>query len=117
MASIRNVTIDCADPDRLAPFWQAATGLPVLARHDNEVILSAAPAARPRLILIRVPEPKTAKNRVHLDLETPDLEAETARLVGLGATRHATIAEHGVRWTVLTDPVGNEFCLVEQSPS
>jgi hypothetical protein len=55
----------------------------------------------------RVPEPKTVKNRVHLDLRAPDVEAEVARLVGLGARVLAEVKD----WVVLADPEGGEFCV------
>jgi predicted enzyme related to lactoylglutathione lyase len=59
----------------------------------------------------QVPESKTAKNRMHVDLVADDREAEVDRLVGLGAKRLADQAEFGLRWTVLADPEGNEFCV------
>lgn len=66
-----------------------------------------------RLLFQRVPEPKTVKNRVHLDLHAgPERrEAETARLVGLGASVLRNVEEQGGSWTVLADPEGNEFCV------
>lgn len=63
------------------------------------------------LLFLAVPEPKTAKNRVHLDLECDDRRAEVARLVDLGATHVADHDEWGISWSVLLDPEGNEFCL------
>ena len=60
-----------------------------------------------------MPEGKTAKNRMHVDLAASDHEAEVARLVGLGATRVTDIDEWGYRWTVLQDPEGNEFCVAQ----
>ena len=68
----------------------------------------------PSMMFIRVPENKTSKNRMHLDLFAPDREAEAARLVELGATRGEDHDEYGVRWTVFTDPEGNEFCVATQ---
>jgi hypothetical protein len=65
----------------------------------------------PRLFFKWVPEGKAAKNRVHVDLEADDREAEVTRLVALGATRIADHQEWGMVWTVLTDPEGNEFCV------
>ena len=67
----------------------------------------------PTWLFARVPEPKTAKNRMHVDLAAPDREAEVARLVELGATRVADIDEWGYQWTVLQDPEGNEFCVAQ----
>src|SRR5438067_12105443 len=65
------------------------------------------------LTLQQVPEPKIAKNRMHLDLLVPDLQAEVARIESLGATRltPAPLEQYGQRWFVMRDPEGNEFCL------
>ena len=64
------------------------------------------------LLFFKVPEPKTVKNRMHLDIHADDIEAEAERLVGLGATRvEGPIAEWGERWIVLADPEGNELCV------
>jgi len=60
-----------------------------------------------------VPEPKTAKNRLHLDVIAADPEAEIARLVELGATRIADRDEYGYTWTLMADPEGNEFDLAQ----
>ncbi|WP_420855842.1 VOC family protein [Thermoactinospora rubra] len=70
-------------------------------------MLVEGPSGRPRLWFQRVPEAKTVKNRVHLDLRSDDLEAEVRRLVELGARE---LARHE-DWVVLADPEGNEFCL------
>ncbi|MFC6343180.1 VOC family protein, partial [Nocardioides hankookensis] len=69
------------------------------------------PGDQPTWLFVRVPEPKTAKNRLHLDVAAPDVEAEVTRLVGLGATRVADTDEYGYTWTVMADPEGNEFCV------
>ncbi|SOB84898.1 VOC family protein [Streptomyces sp. 1331.2] len=118
MASlVRHVTIDCADPHALAGFWaQALEG--TLGEDDNpgddEAVVESAGAS---LLFIRVPEGKSAKNRVHLDLQPQDRsrDEEADRLVALGAT---VLADHrnpdGTGWITLADPEGNEFC-VERS--
>ena len=65
------------------------------------------PGEEPTWLFAKVPEPKTAKNRLHLDLAAPDPDAEIVRLVGLGATRVAdTDGGSGYRWSVMTDPEG-----------
>ena len=64
--------------------------------------------------IVSAPGCRRDKNRVHLDFHAADREAEIARLVGLGATRHDTRHEFGIEWTVLTDPEGNEFCVAQQ---
>lgn len=104
-------TLDCCDLDREADFWQAAAGLQVQGRiGDRYVALRGHGVA---LTLQRVPEPKTAKNRLHLDLLVDDVEDELVRLESLGASRLTPTArcEYGQIWYVLADPEGNEFCL------
>ena len=64
-------------------------------------------------MFVKVAEPKTAKNRMHLDLMTADPETDVARLVGLGATRVRGMEEYGYTWIVMTDPEGNEFCIAK----
>ncbi|MGX1028806.1 VOC family protein [Streptomyces sp. SAI-097] len=66
-----------------------------------------------RLLFQRVPEAKTVKNRVHLDVHAPDgrREAEVARLQGLGASVQRHVKEQGGEWVLMTDPEGNEFCV------
>ena len=112
----RTYTFDCANPAALAAFWSAVTGRPV-DESPNEYV--AAIGMWPRVkddmafLFLAVPEPKTAKNRLHLDLETDDRAAEVARLVELGATHVADHDEWGIFWSVLTDPEGNEFCIAD----
>ena len=65
----------------------------------------------PRLMFLKVPEPKAAKNRVHLDLGTGDLEAEVARVLSLGAGLVGHRQEYGITCSTFTDPEGNEFCI------
>ncbi len=118
---IRNVVIDCADLDRLSPFWAAATGYGRVWANEYFVVLAPSNQQGPNLLLQKVPESKVVKNRCHLDLlAESSAEAEIERLVELGATRGET-HHHGVRWTVMTDPEGNEFCItwpsVETPPS
>jgi predicted enzyme related to lactoylglutathione lyase len=63
----------------------------------------------PTWMFIKVPEPKSTKNRVHVDLTADDWTGEVARVVALGATHLADHDEYGVRWATLADPEGNEF--------
>ena len=67
----------------------------------------------PTWLFQRVPERKSAKNRMHVDMATADRETEVTRLVGLGATQVADMNEWGYEWTVLQDPEGNEFCVAQ----
>jgi predicted enzyme related to lactoylglutathione lyase len=113
---VAHVTIDCADPVRLAAFWSQATGYPIEQQDEHLATLSPVQAGQPKLLFVAVPEPKTAKNRVHLDVGVADLGAAAARLIELGATRGETHRGHGFVWAVMADPEGNEFCIGQPEP-
>jgi predicted enzyme related to lactoylglutathione lyase len=110
---VTEVVIDCADHGRVVEFWAAALGYE--RRDVNEQYVALVPPAREPgrmpLLFQRVPEPKIAKNRVHLDFRAPVMADEVARLVGLGATLIAERSLGDFSWTVLADPDGNEFCV------
>lgn len=109
---LKNITFDADDPTRLANFWSEATGQKVADANPHFAMLSPNEHGVTMLFL-KVPEGKAAKNRMHLDFHTADREAEIARLVHLGATRHDTRHEYGTEWTVMTDPEGNELCVAQ----
>lgn len=118
------VVMDCADPERLADFWQEAIGFEDRSGDGQPYItLSRSSLRRPlnHLTLQRVPEPKSVKNRTHIDLFARDVPAEIERLVALGATVTSTMREDGpaeaVMFAVMGDPEGNEFCLVVRPSS
>jgi predicted enzyme related to lactoylglutathione lyase len=109
------LVLDCTDPEALAEFWAPAIGCARLGAAGNHVLLVPEGGSGPRLLLQQVPEPKTAKNRMHLDIEIPDIEAEAARLEGPGARRvhQEPQSEFGSCWIVMSDPAGNEFCVCD----
>ena len=109
---LANVTFDCDDVLAVAGFWSAALDRP-LDPNPSEYFASIGlnDGDSPNWFFAKVPEPKTTKNRVHVDLTTDDREAEIARLVSLGATRGDDHDEWGHSWTVMADPEGNEFCV------
>ncbi len=142
MAPRFQVTIDCADPDRLARFWAIALGYklqdpppgfatwPDFLRSigvPEEAWTSRSAIVDPegtgsRVFFQQVPEPKTTKNRLHLDVNVADhavrgderrklVDAHVARLVEAGATRVGEMIELGESWVILQDPEGNEFCV------
>ena len=115
MTAKLGLVLDCADPDRLAEFWSAAIGYTTLGGAGSYVMLVDEAGQQPKLLLQRVSEPKVGKNRMHLDIETPDIEAEATRLVALGATRISatTMSEHGTTWILMADPEANEFCVCD----
>ncbi len=114
---VGNITFDCDDVLKLAAFWAAVLGRPI-DKGSSELFASIGGAdgerREPAWYFEKVPEPKRAKNRVHLDLVNPD-PAAVDELVRLGAT---VIGKHqipGQTWTVLQDPEGNEFCIAAKS--
>jgi hypothetical protein len=116
MASIfTEVIIDSHDPARLAEFWGEVLGWPVVSEDRGLCWISATgePTAAPLLVFVPVPEPKTSKNRIHIDVNPSrcDQAEELERLLSLGATR-ADVGQGDVPWVVLADPEGNEFCLL-----
>ncbi|MEV0621612.1 VOC family protein [Nonomuraea sp. NPDC050404] len=116
MIEIHAVTIDAKDPYEIASWWSRATGLPLGDDDepgDDEIML--ATERYPFFLFIRVPEGKTVKNRIHLDVNGIDgrtRDQEVERLTEMGAT----IADdrrtpEGTGWVVMLDPEGNEFCV------
>lgn len=115
------VVLDCADPEALADFWQAVVGFEVRTGDGAPYItLSGSDLRRPlnHLTLQKVPEPKSGKLRMHIDLFARDVPAELARLRSLGATEVDGLAgdDGAVIFATLRDPEGHEFCVVA-SPS
>lgn len=109
--------LDCADPEPLADFWAAALGFR-RGRYHPPYLRLTDPAGRwPDLLLQRVPEPKSGKNRMHVDLQVTELEPELTRMRHLGATVLAGPHDDaGYLTAVLADPQGNEFCLIVPPP-
>jgi hypothetical protein len=114
-----HIVVDAADPARQAAFWGAALGWEVADEGDGEFAVAPAgytypdPVALP-LVFVPVSEPKTAKNRVHLDIATETAAhqaTEVTRLIALGASR-VDVGQRDVRWEVLADPEGSEFCVL-----
>jgi hypothetical protein len=112
---IRSLTFDCNDPAVLTEFWSRALGGAVVELDDEGRIVHLSRSG-PRLLFLKVPEPKTAKNRLHLDLRSMDMATEVRRLVQLGAAVVREFRKPGDVFTVMTDPEGNEFC-VEEPPA
>ncbi len=111
---VTEVVIDCADHGAVVDFWAAAMGYERREVNEQYVALvppSPATPGRPPLLFQKVPEPKVAKNRVHLDLRGESMGDEVARLTGLGASFIARRSLGTLTWTVMADPAGNEFCV------
>jgi hypothetical protein len=122
-SKLTELAIDCADPDGLARFWCSVLGYEVVDEDDGAVTIGSplVPEGKsrpgpvpPTLTFAPVPEGKTVKNRLHLDVNPTDTEQddEVRRLLDLGA-RHADVGQSGDEsWVCLADPEGNEFCVL-----
>ncbi len=115
---VRCLCIDSADPGSLATFWQQALGWQRTHGGSDEVVLEPPEGRRedgvvPDILFLRVPERKTVKNRLHLDLRPDDQAAEVERLGRLGACRADVGQAPESTWVVMLDPAGNEFCVLK----
>jgi predicted enzyme related to lactoylglutathione lyase len=111
-----DIVIDCSDPDSLVDFWAAALGYTKAFAHEQYWVLLPPVREHPPVLLQRVPEPKTAKARIHFDLRVPDIEAEAQRLEALGARRIDIGQGENPGWITMADPEGNEFCVCPGIP-
>lgn len=112
------VTFDCADPIVVATFWSAVLERPI--DPDPSDVFASIGLGSPRgpaWFFLKVPEPKTAKSRTHVDLAADDRAAEVARVIALGATHVADHTESGFVWSTLLDPEGHEFCVGTTDPA
>ncbi|MFG2046419.1 VOC family protein [Micromonospora sp. NPDC048935] len=119
-STIHNISIDCSDTYALAGFWSQVFDCPRQPDDfpgDPEAML--LPPGGPEVLFLAVPEGRTVKNRLHLDLQPADRtrDEEVTRLLGIGATLvdDRTRAD-GSGWVVLADPEGNEFCVLRSAP-
>jgi len=115
-SSFYQLVVDSRDPHALGRFWSAVLDQPVLFEAGDEVIVGADKHAYPGLCFVTVPEDKAIKNRLHIDLDPDDQEAEVARVLALGA-RRADVSQGDAPWVVLADPEGNEFCVLRPHKS
>ncbi len=113
---LHSLTFDCDDPGALASFWSAVTGYCTGTVTPYFADLVGDGSVGPRMMFIKVGEAKGAKNRVHFDLGTDDLDAEVERILGLGAELVGRYDEWGVVWATFRDPEGNEFCIGHHPP-
>ena len=118
---ISHLTIDCADPHALAAWWRDVTDWTYVwepVPDDDEIGIAPADGSATPWLFIKVPELKSVKNRLHVDVRPPNGSSQAAeldRLLALGATR-VDIGQENVPWHVLADPEGNEFCLLTSTP-
>ena len=111
------ITVDTTEALPLARWWADQLGGTVEQENDGWYVVVGLPGLSQKISFQKVPDPSPGKNRLHLDLTAPDLEAETERLVSAGA---GLVDEHempsGFRWNILSDPDGNQFCVSGAHP-
>jgi hypothetical protein len=113
---------DTHDPAAISPFWEQALGWRRTYESDDEYVIEPPEGSpdhglAPDILFLRVPEDKSVKNRLHIDLRPDDQAAEVARLEGLGARRASVGQGDDVTWVVMADPDGNEFCVLRAVPN
>jgi hypothetical protein len=110
--TVAHITFDAADAAALAEFWSGVLERPVDEGATDgfaTIGMSGAEPMRPVFMFIQVPEPRTGKNRIHVDLHATDPQAAVDRVVALGATKVGEFDEYGTAWTTLADSEGNLF--------
>jgi predicted enzyme related to lactoylglutathione lyase len=108
------IVIDTVDPARIAPFWCALLGVRERGWFGDDYLMLTTDGGAPPAAFQRVPEAKSVKNRLHIDLAVEDLDGAFAQIVAYGGSAVSDILEMpgGYRWRVMADPEGNEFCIV-----
>jgi hypothetical protein len=111
---IGSIVIDCNEFDKMLAFWQEALHyVPRKPAHGGWVVLRDSEGRSPNISLNQVPEKRSGRNRLHLDLYTDNREGEVKRLLKIGATRHTQTYDPDDDFRVLEDPDGNLFCVVQ----
>jgi predicted enzyme related to lactoylglutathione lyase len=116
---VETISFDAGDPQAMGRWWGEALGWEVSEADPGEVVVTPpSGSGQTELLFIAVPEGKSVKNRVHLDLRPDDQAAEVARFEALGATRVEVgqSDDPDTTWVVLADPEGNEFCILRATP-
>jgi predicted enzyme related to lactoylglutathione lyase len=108
------IVMDVNDLETCGKFWSQVLGTEILYQ-DERYLRLGHKGERPTLLLQRVPERHREKNRVHIDLDVPDLDAAVSRVQRLGGDKLRQLNGYGNEWVVMADPDGNEFCLVKHS--
>ena len=108
------IVLDCLDPAAVADLWQLATGFQRVEENDGAIVLRSPHQTGPFLVLLKVPDKKTVKNRIHLDVapEPGEDHAEAAARLREAGAVPVDIGQRDVSWYVFADPEGNEFCLL-----
>ncbi len=105
------LAVDAHEPKVLGRWWAGVLDYQVVDEDETDISIAEGPEAELRIDFLAVPDAKTVKNRLHIDLRPDDRDAEVARLVEMGA-KPVDVGQRDVSWVVLADPEGNEFCVL-----
>ncbi|MEU0131613.1 MULTISPECIES: VOC family protein [unclassified Streptomyces] len=111
------LAVDTHDLPSLARFWCGVLDWRILFEDEGEIVIGSDDTALPGICFLPVPEGKTVKNRLHIDLAPDDQAVEVERIIALGARRVDIGQSEDVTWVVLADPEGNEFCVLRPKKS
>jgi predicted enzyme related to lactoylglutathione lyase len=103
-----HIAVDAHDLPLMARFWSAVLDWQVLFEDEEEIVIGAHETALPGMCFLPVPEGKTVKNRLHIDLTPDDRDAEVERILGVPVVGQGPDAT----FVVMADPEGNEFCVL-----
>jgi predicted enzyme related to lactoylglutathione lyase len=108
--------VDCEDHKLLGAFWKAVLDYKITEEDEESTYIEGPEGSGPGILFSQVPEGKTVKNRLHIDVSPAgtDRDSEVERVLGLGATK-IDIGQGEQTWVVLADPEGNEFCILQGS--
>ncbi len=110
---IGDLVVDCHDAKLLADFWCAALGFEEYDADETGVAIRDPSGTDRDILFLIVPEPKSGKNRLHIDLVPPStMQEEVERLSAAGAALRRLVEENDSYWTIMEDPEGNEFCVL-----
>jgi hypothetical protein len=110
------LVVDAAEPAQLARWWAEVLGYDILLDDPDEVIIGSAADRYPGICFVPVADARVVKNRLHIDLDPDDYDAEVTRVAALGA-RLVDVGQGDASWTVFSDPEGNEFCVLRPHAS
>jgi predicted enzyme related to lactoylglutathione lyase len=114
IGSLYAFVLDVNDLDAGRKFWSHVLDVDVLYQ-DHRYVRLGHQGTRPTLLLQKVSDPHGDKNRAHIDLDVADLDAAISRVLVLGGRQLRAVNEYGLAWVVMSDPDGNEFCLIKHA--
>jgi predicted enzyme related to lactoylglutathione lyase len=109
------INFDTDDAEALGGWWAEQMGAEIVQNHEGEFVVVAGGSLPILMAFQKVEDPTPGKNRLHLDVAAPDVDAEVERLQGAGATLVARRGDDSFRWVTMADPQGNQFCVASQA--